>query len=253
MATSRTIEEQFGPVAAEYAAFDYHASGPDLAVLLEAARMSGRERVLDVGSGPGNTALLLAPQASRVVALDPTGPMLAEGRRRAIERGLDNVGFERGMAEDLPFPEDHFDRVTSRQSAHHYADVQAAMREIARVLTADGRFLLIDSVSPEDDEFDAFLDRIERLRDPTHVRNHRVSEWRAFFDDVGFDFEERAMWTLRLDFDAWVARSRTSLDAVASLRACFREASARARERFDVDRHGNWSLPISLMVGTPRR
>ncbi len=252
MTPPRTVQEQFGPVATEYAAFDYHASGPDLAVMLEAARMSGRERVLDVGSGPGHTALLFATQADRVVASDPTRAMLAEGQRLASERGVGNIEFEQAMAEDLPFPNGHFDRVTSRQSAHHYVDVGAAMQEIARVLAADGRFLLIDSISPENDEFDAFLNRIERLRDPTHVRDHRVSEWRGFFADVGFELEEHASWDIPLGFDAWVARARTPEDSIVSLQTCLAEASRRVRERFGVDDDGNWSVPISLMIGTPR-
>ena len=57
---------------------------------------------------------------------------------------------------------------------------------------------------------------------------------------------------LPLRFDAWVARSRTPEDSIASLHACLREASPRVRERFGVEDDGSWSVPISLMIGTPR-
>ena len=91
MSVQRTAQEQFGPVAAQYAAFSYHAAGPDLAPMLEAGELVGDERVLDIGSGPGHTALLFATVAAEVVASDPTQAMLDQGRRLAETRGLTNV------------------------------------------------------------------------------------------------------------------------------------------------------------------
>ncbi|MDP6977795.1 MAG: methyltransferase domain-containing protein [Myxococcota bacterium] len=242
--------EQFAPVAADYACFSYHAAGPDLAPMLAAGEMTGRERVLDIGSGPGHTALLFAPAAQEVVATDPTEAMLDQGRRLARERGLDNVRFECTGAESLPFPDDSFDRVTSRQSAHHYEDITAAMREVARVLRPGGRFVLIDSVSPEDDAFDGFLNDIELLRDASHVRDYRVSEWAQMFAERGLDLDHLADWDIPLDFDDWVARSRTPKAEVEALRRCIAEASPSVRERFAIDDDCGWSVPVALVVGT---
>jgi ubiquinone/menaquinone biosynthesis C-methylase UbiE len=253
MSIKRSVQQQFGPVADQYASFNYHAAGPDLEPMLEAGQMSGQERVLDIGSGPGHTALLYATKAREVVASDPTEAMLDQGRRLAAERGLDNIRFERTTAERLPFADDSFDRVTSRQSAHHYADVRIALREVARVLSWRGRFVLIDTMSPEDDEFDAFLNQIELLRDSSHVRDYRISEWREMFESVGFELEDVASWDIPLEFEEWVTRSRTPDDEVAELRSCLDAASERVRERFGVDDRGNWSVPVGLVVGVPRR
>jgi hypothetical protein len=112
---------------------------------------------------------------------------------------------------------------------------------------------LIDTFSPEDDEFDAFLNRIELLRDSSHVRDYRVSEWCEMFEEVGFELEDLEAWDIPLEFDDWVMRSRTPNDDVAALRSCLEPASARVRERFAVDDNGNWSVPIGLVVGTPSR
>ncbi|MCP4037471.1 MAG: methyltransferase domain-containing protein [bacterium] len=250
MGVKRTIEQQFGPVADQYAAFDYHAAGPDLLPMLEAGRLVGDERVLDIGSGPGHTALLFATRAREVVASDPTEAMLEQGRRLARERGLEGIRFERTGAEKLPFPDDHFDCVTSRQSAHHYADVRAALSEVTRVLAPGGRFVLIDTFSPEDAEFDAFLNRIELLRDSSHVRDYRVSQWREMFGEVGLELEDLQAWDIALDFEDWVARSRTPRAEVAELRSCFAQASPRVRERFAIGEGGNWSVPIGLVAGS---
>ncbi len=250
MSTQRSAVEQFGPVAAEYASFSYHAAGPDLQPMLEAGAIEGHERVLDIGCGAGHTALLFATRAKEAVALDPTQAMLDQARALASERQLDNLRFECASAEAIPFPDDSFDRVTSRQSAHHYPDVRAALREVARVLRPDGRFVLIDTFSPEEPGFDEFLNRIELLRDPSHVRDYRVSEWREMFAEVGFSLRELQHWDIPLEFENWVQRSRTPKAEVAELRRCFDDATPEQRARFHV-KGCDWSVPIGLVVGEP--
>ncbi|MFQ5478308.1 MAG: hypothetical protein ACE5E4_06800 [Candidatus Binatia bacterium] len=61
---------------------------------------------------------------------------------------------------------------------------------------------MIDTLSPEDDELDAFLNRIELLRDPSHVRDYRVSDWREMLAEVGFELEDLEAWNIALEFEA---------------------------------------------------
>ena len=126
MDRSDSIRDRFGPAAAAYAQSAVHG-GPDLDAMLAAGELEGRERVLDVGCGPGHTALAFARRVAEVVALDLTAPMLEQAQRLADERGLRNVRFERGDAAALPCGSDAFDVVTSRLSAHHYARPDAAV------------------------------------------------------------------------------------------------------------------------------
>ena len=247
----RGSTEQFGPLAAEYAHSSYHASGPDLEPMVEAAALTGAERVLDVGCGPGHTALRFAPRVQQVVAVDPTDTMLAQGRALARERGLANLRFEQASAERLPYPEESFDRVVSRQSAHHWSDVPAAAREIRRVLRGDGLLVLIDTFAPEDDELDAFLNRIELLRDPSHVRDRRVSEWTALMAEAAVELEARASWELGIEFTSWVRRSRTAEDRVQKLRATLAGASEPCRAFFRISPEGDFVLPYGLVLGRP--
>src|SRR5574338_473284 len=80
---SASIQERFGRAAAAYAVSRVHRGGPDLDAMLAAARLSGRERVLDLGCGPGHAAAAFAPVAAEVVGLDLTAPMVEEARRMA--------------------------------------------------------------------------------------------------------------------------------------------------------------------------
>ena len=67
--------------------------------LLDAAALTGTDRVLDVGCGCGNTSRLAARRAADVVGLDLSEPMLARARQRAADAGLTNVRFVRGDAQ----------------------------------------------------------------------------------------------------------------------------------------------------------
>jgi SAM-dependent methyltransferase len=245
---SASIQEQFGRAAANYAVSAVHRGGPDLDAMLAATGLSGRERVLDLGCGPGHAAAAFAPHAAEVVGLDLTEAMLVEGRRMARERGIPNLRFERGDAARLPFAAASFERVTSRLSAHHYADPAAVLREVLRVLTPGGRFLLVDTVAPENPAQDSFLNAFELLRDPSHVRDHSVSQWCALFCAAGLEPERLGSFRIQQEFTPWVERIGTSAAAVTGLRALFDAAPAEVRGAFDIRGAGEYGFSLDLAL-----
>lgn len=247
----QSVQRQFGAVAANYVSSPVHRGGPDLDALLAAAAVRGAERVLDAGCGTGHTALAFAPLVAEVVAVDLTEAMLEQGRRLAAERGLANVAFQLGDVEQLPFPDASFDIVTSRYSAHHYPRPWAALVEFARVLRPGGVLLLVDVVAPDDPTQDTFLNAIELLRDPSHVRDHSVAQWRAMFGVAGFTSELLGTWDLRLDFESWVARMRTPPLSVAQLRALIDGAPREVRAALAIAGEGDYSfsIPVALLRG----
>jgi ubiquinone/menaquinone biosynthesis C-methylase UbiE len=252
MQLKRSVERQFAAVAANYASHPVMASGPELGRMVELGVRSGTERVLDLGCGAGHTALAFAPRVAEVVAVDLVEAMLAEGRRLAGERGIGNVDFRLGDVERLDLPDSSFDVVTSRFSAHHYPAPQRALAEVVRVLRPGGAFLLVDSVAPEAPGCDTFLNAIEVLRDPSHVRDHRVSEWKAMFAAAGLTPALHQRWGLELDFDSWVARIGTPDPEIGALRRMLDRAPAEAREALAIGRPGpyDFSMPVALLRGS---
>src|SRR5579859_4148366 len=128
------IQQQFGAAAADYVTSKVHASGRDLAWLVEEAALTGRERVLDVATGGGHTAFALAPHAAEVGALDLTKPMLAVAQQEAVARQLSNISFLEGDAQAIPAEESSFEVVACRKAAHHFPNVRQAVGEWVRVL-----------------------------------------------------------------------------------------------------------------------
>src|SRR5277367_5512321 len=79
------------------------AYSPELeAVLTRETGLDGTGRLLDAGCGPGVLTVRLAHLFGQAVGLDPDAGMLAEGSRAAGEKGLRNIRWVQGLAEDLP-------------------------------------------------------------------------------------------------------------------------------------------------------
>lgn len=238
-----TIQEQFGAAANAYVTSAVHAAGPDLVAMVATAALTGVEHVLDIGSGAGHAACALAPRAASVTGIDVTPEMVAVASALAREKGLANVAFEAGDVANLPFPDARFDLVSSRLSAHHYADPRAALREVSRVLKPGGRFLLIDCIAPEDAALDTFFNCFEILRDSSHVRDWRGSEWLQMLRSAGFEAEMRERFAIPLDGDAWVKRMQTPAQKVAMIRTLFAEATLAQSRAFDL-RDEPWGLSM---------
>ncbi len=221
-------------VAAEYARAPLFASGDDLAWLVEAAALTGRERVLDLGTAAGHTALILAPRAALIVGLDPAPAMLRQAQRLAAARGIAPLVWVVAPADPLPFDAGSLDLVTCRLAAHHFPDLPGTLYEVERVLKPGGRLLVVDTIAPEDDALDEFINAVEIARDPSHAHDYRLSEWAEALRGFGLRYELLRQWALPLDFATWTARVGAPPAAIARLETLFDGATPAAIEVFRI-------------------
>ncbi len=113
---------------------------PAAEVVVESAQLSAGERVVDIGCGTGNAALLAAERGASVTGVDPAQRLLNVAAAVAAERGLDAT-FVSGDAADIPLEEGSADVALSVFGVIFAPDPGDAASEIDRVLTADGRAL----------------------------------------------------------------------------------------------------------------
>ncbi len=106
------------------------------------------EKILDIGCATGSVTLAVADcldadQGGRAVGLDAAPRMIHRALRKAGGRAC---RFDIGVAEKLPYRDGVFDKAVSTFFFHHLdlADKLTALREVHRVLVADGLFILVD-------------------------------------------------------------------------------------------------------------
>ena len=249
MDLTAAVRKQFGAAARQYVTSAVHSGGPDLDALVAAAAPRSGMRLLDVGCGTGHTTLALAAAGGTVTGLDLTEEMLEMAREEAARRGL-AAAFELGRAEELPFPDASFDVVTSRVCAHHYRDAALSVREAFRVLRPGGVHLVVDTVAPESPLVDTFLNAIELVRDPSHVRDYRISEWTGMFAAAGFEVSVAGEFGYALDFDDWTRRMHTPPVATDLLRHLLGVAPEEVRTALAVKSGScDFRIPAALLRG----
>jgi len=173
--------------------------------MLELAKPTPSECVLDVASGWGFVALAFAPLVRSVVGIDLTPEMVDLAKQLAKGSGVSNADFQVGDAEDLPFRPETFDIVSCRAAFDHLDDPEKALREMKRVLIPSGRIVLYEFVAPAVCDKAAFYNKIESLRDPSHVRSLTVGEYRNLIHKCGLEENGRVVNLLRRDFESWMS------------------------------------------------
>lgn len=243
------VERQFSSRAAGYVTSAVHARGEDLDRLAAWAGEHRPARVLDLGCGGGHVSFTAAPHAGEVVACDPSAAMLAAVAAEAQRRGLSNIETHGGRAEQLPFDDGVFDLVVSRFSAHHWRALDRGLAEARRVLRPGGTAIFIDTVSPAEALLDTWLQAMELMRDPSHVRNWSVREWTAALRTAGFDPGTPFLMRRRLEFRSWVERMATPGPMVAAIRSLQEQMPVEARRHFEIEADGSFWIEVAWLNG----
>lgn len=235
----RAVREQFSQNAEFYARSTVHAEGDTLDVLVDFATPTGTEQALDIATGTGFTAFAIAPLVAHVTATDLTPVMLEQARKLAVERELHNIDFQVAAAESLPFESASFELVTCRIAPHHFQDVGQFLAETYRVLRPNGVFCMVDSVCPESERLIEWQNRVEKLRDSSHVWSYPPSQWRELISQAGFTIaRESNTPNAEMRFSWWSQRAANSLELIEQLKTTFDQLSSEEEAIYRVRRDG---------------
>jgi demethylmenaquinone methyltransferase/2-methoxy-6-polyprenyl-1,4-benzoquinol methylase len=145
---TRRVGEVFSSVARRYDVMNDLMSGGLHRLWKDrfVARVKPRpgERILDMAGGTGDVAFRMARRGARVTVADINGDMLAVGRERAGERGIDGLVWQVEDAQSLTFGDRSFDAYTIAFGIRNVTDISAALSEAYRVLERGGRFYCLE-------------------------------------------------------------------------------------------------------------
>ncbi|NDJ53347.1 MAG: class I SAM-dependent methyltransferase [Chloroflexi bacterium] len=205
--THKQNQKQYSKNAAGYVTSKVHATGGSLDRLVALTEPQPDWRVLDIATGGGHTARHFAAFVAGVIATDLTMPMLLSAREATTDGGLI---FAEAAAEALPFLSESFDLVTCRIAPHHFADMQAFMTESVRVLKSGGLLAIADNIVSGIRDEGAYINTLEKLRDPSHQQAYSQDDWSTFYFQAGLTMEKMETLEKRIDLAPWLDRAGIS-------------------------------------------
>lgn len=254
--SQRASHAQFERRAACYGQSHILSDTSDVAGALAGLHNTALDPALDVATGGGHTAAHLAARGLRVTATDLSEAMLAQTRKLAASRGS-AISTACHTAEVLPYGDGSFGLVACRTAAHHFSSVPDFLAEAFRVLRPGGWLLVIDGVAPDDNPVaEDWIHRVERLRDPSHVRFLRPSGWRGLAEKSGFEVRRCECHPLKQpDLDWYFDTADTTPENRDAVVALLDGAPEEAHRAFKITRESGttvwWWPRMTLLAQRP--
>ena len=222
------VREEFGRAAAGFAArtegrFD------DLGVV-EFARVRRGDTVVEVGAGTGNFLSLFRGHAARLIGIDLTPAMLAEAARRH-----DGLFLAGGDGTSLPLKDAAVDVACSAQTLHHIHRPVPVLAEMGRVVSDDGRILVVDQVAPEHYEEALVMTQLEILRDPSHAMSRPPSAFHIMAAKAGLEIVDERIAERRSRLSKWMWRGEFPQERIDAVREFIRRLGALTGMGFEPD------------------
>src|ERR671932_1309940 len=108
-------------------------------VMSEYIDIRPNEILLDIGGNTGKVTEAYSNSCKEVVVLEPKRSVVEYGKSRRP-----NIKFIEGEAENIPLPDEYFDKVVASASFHHFSDQDKALEEMKRVLKPDGKIIILE-------------------------------------------------------------------------------------------------------------
>jgi ubiquinone/menaquinone biosynthesis C-methylase UbiE len=247
------IVDQFTRQAVPFSTAKTIADQHALQLLIEFSAAGPQDTVLDVACGGGNVICAFAGTVRHATGIDVTPAMLSRARALAREKALSNVDWDQGQATSLPYADGSFTLVVTRFSFHHFIDPLAVLKEMVRVCAPGGRVLVADMHASADPAKGAAFNRMELLRDPSHVRALPLAELKALFPAAGLPEAKVTFYELRDELENLLVRSFPNPGDDDRIREIFRTSAQDDRLGIPIRLEGievHYAYPVAVLAAT---
>ena len=222
-----------------------------LRLIVEFTGAGPEDMVLDVACGGGIVVCALAHIVRHATGIDLTPAMIERARALAAEQKLTNVSWKLGDVLPLPYADGSFSLVTSRFAFHHFLDPKAVLAEMKRVCAPGGRVAVIDSEASPDPAKAAEFNRMEKLRDPSHVRAMPLAELKGLFAGTGLPAPRVTNYRLEGELEGLLSRSFPLPGDADKIREIFAASLGDDRLGIPMSRDGErirYAYPVAILV-----
>jgi ubiquinone/menaquinone biosynthesis C-methylase UbiE len=243
----RLILEQFTKQAVPFSQMQNHS--PEL--LLAASGVEAADKVLDVACGPGLMACAFARVALHVTGIDLTPAMIEQAKVMQQADRLTNLTWHIGDVQPLPFADASYSLVFTRYSFHHFLDPRAVLAEMVRVCTAGGRLVVVDVFTSRPEQAEAY-NRMEKLRDPSHVRALALEELMGLVIQAELRDVRTHLYKHEVELEQVLQRSFPNPGDADTIRRIFAEDLDANRLGVNAHRRDGiiyYAYPVAVVVG----
>jgi len=183
--------------------------------------------------------------------IDVTPAMLERARSLAREKRLINVSWAHGDVYKLPYSDASFTIVVSRFTFHHFHAPLLVLKEMRRVCAPGGQVVVIDVQASSDAAKAGEFNRMEKLRDPSHVRAMPVDELKALFHAAELAQTRTTAYELRDELENLLGRSFPNPGDSPRIRQIFAASADDDRLGIPIRREANqihYAYPVAVLA-----
>lgn len=200
---NKKIVEQFSKQASGYTSITSHSDS--LEKLISIASVSKKDGVLDVACGSGIVSCEFAKHASYVTGIDITQGMLDEAKKLQTKQNLENITWQIGDVENMPYKDDSFSIVISRFGFHHFLNPLRVLSEMKRVCKPNGIIMVVD-VSLPNTKIKKY-NEMEKNRDSSHVKALSLTEFSNLFDKLDLNNLNTDFYSMKIELNEQIQAS----------------------------------------------
>jgi ubiquinone/menaquinone biosynthesis C-methylase UbiE len=245
------IRDQFTRQATPFSTATPITDAGALKMIIDLAAPGPDDTLVDVACGGGIVVCAFAPHLRHATGIDMTPAMLDRARGLATKQRIANVTWREGDVASLPWPEASFTIVLTRFAVHHFPDPLAVSREMVRVCAPGGRIIVVDTCASGDPAKAEAFNRLEKLRDPSHIRALPLAELKTLFTSTGLAEPQVSFYELRDEVKNLLARSFPNPGDEVKVSEMFAASVADDRLGIPVCRDGDrleYAYPVAILA-----
>lgn len=177
--------------------------------------------------------------------------MIERAKVLQTEKNLANISWRVGDIQPLPYPDGSFTIVICRYALHHMENPRGVVAEMARVCAPGGRVVIVDGMVSSVPEKAAAFNRMEKLRDPSHVRAMSLVELEELPRMIGLRHMQTAFYQLEMELEKLLAASFPNPGDAEKIRQIFADEPEENRMDLQARRIAgeiHYSHPIAIVV-----